>query len=355
MTTGFLVAIGVVAALILLALVTGFATWILRHLRIIIGVAISVGLLVWLFRAVDLDQLGRQLARTNWWWLSAAAALGIIGLFVRAWRWRYLFPPRSEPRGLVPAMMIGYMVNNVLPLRAGEVVRVYVVSRRWGGRFWTAAATLIVERVLDSLCIVLILGVLIFFVEVPRQVEIAAIVMLAIDVLGVSVLAGIALAPDRCRRVIERLAARWPALRARALRIFETFLHGLEGVRAPRHLVPLIGVTVIVWLCPALAAWTALRAAGLALPTLAGWVVLAFVGLGVSIPSAPGYFGVFHFAAVMAVGIFGVPETTALGYAIAFHASQFIPVTIVGWIYLLREHMTLGEAAHVTATETTPP
>ena len=286
-----------------------------------------------------------------------AAALSIIGLLVRAWRWSYLFPPRSEPRGLVPAMMIGYMVNNVLPLRAGEVVRIYVVSRRWGGRFWTAAATLIVERVLDSLCIVLILGILLFFVDVPRQVELAAFVVLAIDVLGVSVLAAMALAPGRCRRIIERLAARWPALRERALRIFETFLHGLDGIRTARHLPPLLVATAAVWLCPALAAWTALRAAGLHLPALAGWVVLAFVGLGVSIPSAPGYFGVFHFAAVMAVGIFGVPETTALGYAIVFHASQFLPVTLVGWLYLVREQMSLSDAAHVSAppVETAPP
>jgi uncharacterized protein (TIRG00374 family) len=252
-------------------------------------------------------------------------------------------------------MMIGYMVNNVLPLRAGEVVRVYVVSRRWGGRFWTAAATLIVERVLDSLCIVLILGVLILFVEVPRQVEIAALVVLAIDVVGVSVLGAIAVAPDRCRRLIERIGRRWPAVRERALRVFETFLHGLDGVRTPGHVVPLLVWTVVVWLCPAMAAWTALRAAGLELPTLAGWVVLAFVGLGVSIPSAPGYFGVFHFAAVMAVGLFGVAEAPALGYAIVFHASQFIPVTLIGWLYLVREQMTLGQVARVTPTETAPP
>jgi uncharacterized protein (TIRG00374 family) len=252
-------------------------------------------------------------------------------------------------------MMIGYMINNVLPLRAGEVVRVYVVARRWRGRFWTAAATLIVERVLDSLCIVLILAMLVFFVDVPRQVEIAALVMLAIDVAGISFLAAITLAPERCRMLIERVIGRWPAARARALRMFEMFLHGLDGVRTLRHLPVLVLATGLVWMMPAAAAWTALRAAGLHLPPLAGWVVLAFVGLGVSIPSAPGYFGVFHFAAVMAVQIFGVPDTAALGYAIVFHASQFVPVTLVGWVYLLREHMTLGEATHVTVKETAPP
>jgi len=252
-------------------------------------------------------------------------------------------------------MMIGYMVNNVLPLRAGEFVRVYVVSRRWGaGRFWTAAATLIVERVLDSLCLVGILGVLIFLVDVPPVVEWAAIIMLAVDVAGVSMLVAIAAAPARCRRLIERLTARWPALRGRLLSAFETFLHGLDGVRAREHLGPLAAWTVVVWLIPALAAWTSLRAANLHLPLIAGWVVLAFIGLGVSIPSAPGAVGVFHAAAMLATRMFGVGEAEGLGYAIIFHASQFIPVTVIGWVYLLREHMTFRDVVAVTPTETPP-
>jgi len=240
-------------------------------------------------------------------------------------------------------MMIGYMVNNVLPLRAGEFVRVYVVARRWGGHFWTTAATLIVERVLDSLCIVLILGVLIFLVPVPSVVEWAAMVMLAIDLVGISVLVAIAAAPARCRRIIERLSGRWPSLQSRALRGFERFLHGLDGIRTRAHALPLLAWTIVVWLCPAAAAWTCLKATHLHLPWIAGWVVLAFVGLGVSIPSAPGYVGVFHAAAVLATKIFGVSETDGFGFGIVFHASQFIPVTLLGWLYLVREQMSLGE------------
>ncbi len=80
------------------------------------------------------------------------------------------------------------------------------------------------------------------------------------------------------------------------------------------------------------------------LPLVVGWTVLAFVGLGVSIPSAPGYVGVFHVAATWALAIFGIAQTTAVGYALLFHASQFVPVTLLGWVFLLREHLTLGEA-----------
>ena len=87
-----------------------------------------------------------------------------------------------------------------------------------------------------------------------------------------------------------------------------------------------------------------LFALDLRLPFTAGWAVLAFVGLGVSIPSAPGYVGVFHAAAALAVGLFGVAQSTAVGYALLFHASQILPVTLLGWLYLVREQMSLSEA-----------
>jgi len=135
-------------------------------------------------------------------------------------------------------------------------------------------------------------------------------------------------------------------VRQRALRIFETFVHGLDGIRAPAHLGPLLVWTVVMWVLPAAAAWTMLLALGLHLPLIAGWTVLAFVGLGVSIPSAPGFIGVFHAAAALALGIFGVSQSAAVGYALVFHAAQIVPVTLIGWLYLLREHMSLGEATH---------
>ncbi|MBI2159422.1 MAG: flippase-like domain-containing protein [Candidatus Rokubacteria bacterium] len=278
-----------------------------------------------------------------------------LQLWVRARRWRYLFPPRSDPPRLTPAIMIGYMANNVLPLRAGEVVRVYVVARRWtpaaagaarAHPFWTTLATLVVERVLDSFVVVLILAVLVLLIPVPAFLQVAALVVLAIDLAGIAVLIALVAAPARCARLIGRLTGRWPRLRERALRIFETFVTGLDGIRAPAHLGPLLAWTVLVWLAPALAAWTMLLALGLHLPFTAAWAVLAFVGLGVSIPSAPGYVGVFHAAAALALGLFGVSQSAAVGYALLFHAAQIVPITLIGWVYLLREHMSLGEATH---------
>ena len=287
--------------------------------------------------------------------MVVAVVMAPLQIWLRGRRWWYLFPPGSNPQGITPAMMIGYMANNVLPLRAGEVVRVYVVARRWGASvdmaarshpFWTTLATLIVERVLDSLAVVLILAVLVLLVPVPRFLEVAALIVLVIDLAGVTMLIALVAAPEACARLITRLAGRWPKLQRRALRAFETFVHGLDGIRTPSHALPLITWTILVWLAPAFAAWTVLAALDLHLPFAAPWAVLAFVGLGISIPSAPGYVGVYHAAAVLAVGLFGVSRSAAVGYALLFHASQFLPVTLIGWLYLLRENMSLGEAAH---------
>ena len=273
-------------------------------------------------------------------------AAGLAGLFARAARWRYLFPPDDLPPSLVPAMMIGYFANNVLPLRAGEFVRVYVVARRWRHGFWLALATLVVERVLDSLSLVLILGVLVLLIPVPAVFRNTALVVLAIDVAGVLMLTMLAVFPEGGRRILAYAGRWWPAMEARIARVYDTFVRGLEGIRTPRHLLPLLVWTVVIWQLPAIAAWTTLRAVELDLPFLAGWVVLAFVGLGISIPSAPGYIGVFHFAATKAVELFGIGASAGVAFALVFHVTQFIPVTLVGWLYLMREGLTLSEAAH---------
>jgi uncharacterized protein (TIRG00374 family) len=312
--------------------------------KVLLGIALSAALLGWLLWRVDLAALGHQLRETQWGWALVTCALSILGLWTRARRWYYLFPPGSHPPALVRAVMIGYMGNNVLPLRAGEILRVYVVSRHWRLGFWLPLATLVVERILDGLAVVLILGILTLLMPVPPMLKWAALAILAIDIIATGVLAAIAAAPERCRDFITRLTRRWPGLERRLIGVFQMFVRGLAGVRTPAHAVPIVCWSVLVWLLSALAAWTAMFAARIDLPFLAAWAVLAFVGLGISLPSAPGYIGVFHTAAVLALGMFGVVEPAAFGYALLFHACGFVPITLVGWICLVREQMSLGDA-----------
>jgi hypothetical protein len=178
---------------------------------------------------------------------------------------------------------------------------------------------------------------------------------LVLDVIAVAVLVLLAVAPASCERVLRRATRRWPGLAERGLLVFRRFVDGLEGIRTPGHLLPLALWTVVVWLAPAAAAWATFRAMQLDLPWIAAWTVLAFVGVGISIPAAPGYVGVFHYAAVLALGIFDVPRPAALSYALVYHASQILAITAAGWVFLLREHLSLGEATHARPAPESPP
>jgi uncharacterized protein (TIRG00374 family) len=307
------------------------------------GVGVSGALLVYLFWDVDLHEIGLRLANTYWRFLAASIVLNLLSLWLRAWRWYYLFPPGTRPSRLFNALMIGYMGNNLLPLRAGEIVRVYVASRR-SQRFWTVLATIVVERALDGLAVGLIVVGLCLTMTVPRQLRWPAAVFLVADLAAMLLIAALAFAPGACAALIRAVFRRWPGAQRRLMDVLGTMNEGLKGVRAGHHFLPIALSSTAIWLALALSVWAALHAAHLDLPWTAPWAVLAFLGLGVSLPSSPGFVGVVQAATVLALALYSIPRTEALSFSLLFHASQYFPVTIVGLIFLLVEHVSLTEA-----------
>jgi len=314
-----------------------------RLVKALAGIAVSLALLAYLFESVDLHEVGRNLADTRWDFLTASIALNLLSVWLRAWRWRYLFPPGAQPTHLFRALMIGYMGNNLLPLRAGEIVRVYVAARR-GQRFWTALATVVVERALDGLSVGLIAIALFAVIPIPHRLRWPAALFLAADLAAMLLIGVLTFAPAQCAAVIRALFRRAPALEQRLMDVLGTLREGFRGVRAGHHAIPIALSSAGIWLLLAAAVWSALAAARLSLPLAASWAVLAFVGLGVSLPSSPGFVGVVQAATVLALALFHVPHTTALSFSLLLHASQFFPITIIGLAFLLVEHVSLSEA-----------
>lgn len=309
--------------------------------KALVGIAVSLGLLAYLLASVDLRQVAQHLGRTHWGYLALSGGLGVFALWVRARRWRYFFPPNASPSHLFSAVMIGFMANNVLPLRAGELVRAYLASRRGRLSFWTALATLVVERVLDALAVIVILAGLVLVIPVPSELKWAALLFLSLDLVAMAVLIALAVTPRRFRAAVAILSGRWPGFQAKSLGILDTFGVGLEGIRTPAHLLPILSWSIALWVVYALSAWTGLAAAHIPPSMTMAWAIIAFVGLGVSLPSAPGFVGVVQAAIVLALALFGVPRAEALSFSFLYHASQFIPITLLGWILLLLEQVSL--------------
>ena len=319
-----------------------------RLAQILLGLAVSAGLLVYSFWDVDLGDIAVRLRGTLWTFLALSITVNFVSMWSRAWRWSYLFPPGARPSHLFRSLLIGYMGNNLLPLRAGEVVRVYIASRH-GPRFWTVFATVVVERVLDGLAIGLIVAGLLLVVPVSTEMRWSIIMFLAVDLAALLVLVMIAVAPGMCRGLIETIFHRIAWIERRLIALLGTMTEGLRGIRAPRHAIPLALGSVAIWLSFALSVWAAMHAAHLDLPLVASWVVLAFLGLGVSLPSSPGFVGVVQAATVLALALFAVPRAEALSFSLLLHASQFFPVTATGLLCLVLEQVSLGDAARAAS------
>lgn len=310
--------------------------------RVLFGITLSTGLLYLLLRNVSPAELLFHLGRTYWRWLALSAALNLAMLWARGFRWGWLFyPARQSGWPLVSATTIGFMANNVLPLRMGELVRGYLAARSGGLSFWTALATLAVERALDMLSILLVLGAVVFTVPVPPWLQAGALTFLALDLLAMGLLIFLA----RGRGAVAGWITRLPRFGETVTRWLALFATGLQSLGRGPHLVPLVGWTLLIWTLNAGSVWAALRAGGLALPSSAPLTVLAFAGIGVSIPSAPGFIGTLHFFVVQALAIYAVTGAEAVSVSFIYHAAGYVPVTLLGWALLMTRGVSLWEAS----------
>ncbi|MGH7710964.1 MAG: lysylphosphatidylglycerol synthase transmembrane domain-containing protein, partial [Gemmatimonadaceae bacterium] len=275
--------------------------------RGILGIAISVLLLAWTLRGVELSEVARVLGESNvaLFLLSTVVATTIFPL--RALRWRYILWPVKERLPLGPlwrATAIGMMVNNIIPARAGEIARAYAVSREQREvRFPAAIASLAIDRVIDAILIIFLLIVAMVDPGFPRDTLIAgqpvrtyAYVATAIAVAALVMLFLLALFPQQFVRVFERVVSRVaPHFVERLSRLLHSFADGLAVLRRPKLLLHVLFWTTVHWLVSALAFWIGMKAVGIDAPYTAALFVQSLIAIGVAAPAAPGFFGIFEF------------------------------------------------------------
>jgi glycosyltransferase 2 family protein len=327
--------------------------------KVILGLVVSVGLLWYTFRNEDPAEIWHEIRLADPLLLFLATAAGTFVFWIRAWRWKAILEPvRPDTtfRSRFAATMIGFMGNNILPLRAGEFMRPYALSRLERVPLVTAFSTLVIERIFDG---VFVVGSLFLVTMLPgfpagRLAESAQFATAArgFGLVVLTLLVGLALLVIFPRQVVGALeagAARLPFARLRRLIIdsLEAFLAGAGILRDPLLIARASFWTVVHWLVNALAFYFGYRAFGIDLPFLAAIFLQACVGLAVAVPSAPGFFGPFEFATkVVLVNMWGSEESKAVGFALGVHILTFIPVTLMGLYYAWRMGFSLRGMTH---------
>lgn len=319
-----------------------------RTLLVLIGFAISIVLLVFLFRNIQPSELVAALKGANYWWLLPNILMVAFGMYQRAYRWRSMLDPikRVSYSNLLAATCIGFMANNVLPLRLGEFVRAYSLSSQDKGISKSASlASIFVERmVFDLVALLLIFGAVVTFsnLAVHDDMKDGVLVAVGIALVGVVFMFLLALMPTQSGAIISKTLFFLPKrIKEKIQQFVAKFSRGLEFIRDPRKLASVSVQTIVLWLFMGLSNWFVFRAFGFDLPVTASFVLLVVVSVSILIPSSPGFVGVYHAGTVWTLTNYNIPPAEALSFALVLHAAQYIPITLMGFYYLKKEHLSL--------------
>lgn len=324
---------------------------------LVLGLFISGGLLWYTFQGLQLQEIVDALRGADYRWLLPGLAIYSVSIGFRSWRWRYLLRGTKDvaARSLVPVILMGYMGNNVLPFRLGEVLRAYILWRRERINLGTSLTTAVLERLFDGLTMVLF--VLFGLLFVPMSAFFQRLVVVASGVFFGAMVAFLFLAasPELLRRVSHLVISSIvpERLRSTLFDLVEGIIAGLESLRSGRDVLVVFGVTLAVWLLEALNHWLVSFAFDLQLPFTGIVLMGGVVNLLTALPSLPGYVGTFEAGGVQVLGALGVPSTAAASYVVALHAILLLPVTLVGAVLLAREGVRWAEVWEVERSHRT--
>ena len=260
--------------------------------------------------------------------------------FIRAVRWRALLGRmvHASPFRLFPYVVIGLMLNDIIPARIGELYRALLLSRRDGLPYTTSLTVIAVERVFDGLCMLAILIMALSLLDFDA-VWVHGMLVIASTVFGMMAVAVFLLAafPGASRRAIRAVAGLVPGRTGeRVYSALDGFHTGIESLRSPKALVQTILATMCQWLIEALFYLMVFYAFGFEAGYSWALLTIAVVSFGTILPAAPGYAGVFEYAFIMALAAVGVGHNEALASAVTVHIIQLAVVFAMGAFFMFR-------------------
>ena len=305
-----------------------------RWRTLLISLIVSGGFLYLAFRNVKLDELGEALGRVNGSWLLVAISVSLLIMVFRAWRWQLELRPLAHvPLGrLWVITAVAYMAINLLPVRLGEVVRPWLLSRRSQVSFANVVGNIVVEKTMDSVLILFYILVGLLTIEnLPVWVRRGAI----FPAVGAGLLVSLVLLfwwrgeAFVDRRVLHLLPERF---RGGLKKVLTSMADGMRVIPNPGLLLAVFLVSLMLWFLPILSSYIMILAFDFPVPFSAALVVFIFVGFGTALPNLPGMIGPYQYACQLALGLFGVSEVDGLAYGLVLNAVQFLTLIAQGLV-----------------------
>ncbi len=316
------------------------------HLQLLIGFIISAAAVYLSLRKIDFHALWVALQSVNFFFLFPAVACQLACFFLKGTGWRYLlFPAKKDIRvySTTTVLVIGLMVNNLLPAKMGELARGYLMGERERLPKTLCLSTVAVEHLLDILILTAFLILLLPFVTLPLWLRTSGML---VGLTAVGIIAALFLVMRREEKFLNWLSRILQILprgfQEKVQAILRPIFQGFRVVTG-RYIFYASAAIFSMWLLAFGMAYFILLACGLFLPFQAAVMVIVFAAFGKIIPSSPGAIGTFHYLVLLVVMSFQVSKEAALGYAIILHANSFLMETSLGIALVFAGNLSLGK------------
>jgi uncharacterized protein (TIRG00374 family) len=330
-------------------------------LRTIFVAGLAIGLIAIFLRNADLARVWTEMRSARPDLLAFSLVLTAATYFVRAERWQYLLNPLGPTRFWVAfrTTVIGFAASFVLPARAGEVLRPYLLAKEEKLPATAAFATVIVERILDLVTVLILLAAFFLFFagdtasRSPWLYRTVALGGLAMAPVGLGILAMMFVMaghPERLHGLLLKAERVLPARIAHAVAGFaRTFAEGLAVVRRPSRLLFALAWSFVLWFLIASQLWVIARAFDIVLPYTGSFIVTAMLVVGVAIPTPGGVGGTHEAFRLGVTAFYGADNDAAVGAAIVQHAVNFLPITLLGLWFVARDGLNIGRLRQMAA------
>jgi uncharacterized protein (TIRG00374 family) len=317
----------------------------LKSSRLWIGISFSIACLGLIFWQIDVKRIMIVLREANWQTVPVIIGSYMAFMILRAWRWQIMLGSEVRYWPVFHAQSIGYLLTNLLPFRVGDLGRAYLIGQQSGLSGFQTLSSVILERVLDMLVIVLLFFLSVTMVPtMPHVIAQAGKTFVLLSILSFCTILLFVSHQSRAMTFTQWVLKRISWVEKDAwLRRAELFFDGLRSLRQWRLLAVVLGLSFIIWMAGAAAFYWGIGAFWPEVTWSVAIFTLCAAIFGVSIPSSPSAIGVFHASVWLALSVFPVTGEQALGFAFVYHALTFIIVLILGSIGLWKSGQTLAK------------
>jgi glycosyltransferase 2 family protein len=307
-----------------------------RILRLTFGYLFALGGLAWIFHDLSWSDLHPVLARIAWPWVAAAVVADIASYACQGTRWSLLLRPVGvvSPARATEAIYAGLFVNELLPMRVGEILRVWLVSRRIGAPPAAIIPAIAMERLLDGIWVAAAVALAAHYVPLPGAF------LRAGDIFGILVVATLVVFAV----LVLRAQVEPPTGAGRLRRFLSAQAGGLRAIGRSEYLFVAGLISAGMLLLQGIAYWLVLRACGIDLGAGPGLVAFLVVHLGTALPNAPGNVGAYQLFSVLGLALFGVAKAEAAAFSVAVFVLLTVPLWALGWVALSRSGLSLRAA-----------